>query len=485
MSTFTIPNVFIANTKIKSASMNANFAAITGVLNTNLLPAVGNASALVTTSSGGNLQSVLPLGAEGQTLVVDPTATMTGGLKWATPSTGTFGGEIYNLGLAMSASAGALTINLKQGDGVTDPAAGTGTVRVAMRNPTAGVGGYNERQIVTPLSITLSSGTTLGMIGSQNNSLWVYLVDSDGAGTMQLAASTIKLDDSRLANVIPESWPATIAIGAGTVTTASTPHGLSPRDTIVYTTTGSLPSPLVATQPYWVDTSSLTTTSFDPSLGPETGTITSTGVQTGTQTVHIANTRLVSNALYSGVAIRLIGRAIFNLATPGTWLVPNEIALQGSIEYEEGISAAYFGWNGDNINNSSAANFSSYQRIYDTHGVLNGIAAGGVTRFVCPIAGLYKIDYAYIAGIQTMSSAHENILAISVKNGLSVSSPSLFINETTGSIFIHDVGSTTIQAEAGDYLEMTLTGSALDSSFPASNSDQTLITFTLVGQSVL
>lgn len=485
MSTFTIPNVFIANTKIKSAAMNANFSSLASTLNTNLLPAVGNPSALVTTSAGGNLQSLLPIGTEGQTLVVNPTATSTGGLEWATPSTGTSASETYNLGLSMSATAGALTIALKQGDGTTDPAAGTGAVKVALRNPLPGVGGYNERSITTPLSLTISSGTTLGMMASQNNALWVYLVDTDGAGTMGLAASTVRMDDGRLQNVIPESFQATIAIGAGTVTTSASPNGLSPRDAVVYTTTGALPTDISAGTKYWVDTASLTGTSFDPCQWPEFGPITSSGSQSGTHTVHVANTRIVGSSLLSGVAIRLVGRAIFNLVTPGTWLAPSEVSLQGSINYDESISATYYGFsNFDNITDSHNCNLACYRPLSDTHGVLNGVTIDGITRFVAPISGAYNVCFSYRTNTVSMASS-SSIQTYVVVSGSGIIFPSDFVTQTAGTFAVGSNGSLTVNAEAGDYIEVVIVGIGTTINAPATDTGATSISITLVGESVL
>lgn len=379
MSVFTVPNIFVANTKIKSASVNANFAAIATTLNTNLLPAVGNTNALVTTDSGGNLRSVLPLGTEGQTLVVDPTATATGGLIFATPTAGISASQLDNVGLAVSASGGALTIALKQSDGVTDPTSGTGAAIIALRSPTASVGGYNSRQVITPLSMTLSLGTTLGMVANQNNSLWVYAIDTDGAGTMALGVSTLRVDDGQVQTVYPESSPVTISIASPAVFTMGTPP-FSDNDGVELTTTGSLPSGLFGQQPYYV--CNLSGSTFNLAIGAGGSPINTTGSQSGIQTIHVNNCQLVSNAMYSAAAVRLLGRAVFNLATPGTWTTPGIVEMYPMLTPTEVPSSYYSAANTGQTISATPTLISCQALISDTHGLVDELG-----QYIAPCSG--------------------------------------------------------------------------------------------------
>lgn len=364
MSVFTIPNVFVSNTKIKSASVNANFTAIASTLNTNLLPAVGNTKALVTTDAGGNLQSVLPIGTEGQTLVVDPTATTTGGLSWSTPSSGTAAGTLFNAGVANVANAGALTVSVKQSDGVTNPTSGTGAVQIGLRNPNQTIGGYNIRSVSGILSMSLSLGTTLGLSPAQNNNLWIYAIDSDGVGTIQLAVSTVRQDEGALQNVVPESSPVTVTIASPAIVTLNN-HGLVQGDKITLSTTGALPTGLVAGTVYYVGF--IDSNTFNLSSTPAPGSlITTTGSQSGIHTLHIAGGNLVSNSTYSNCPVKLLARGIYNLTTPGTWMIAQSLALSPTIQGTESIVAYYTNVAGSLA--SSLQNIAYPDIVRDTHG---------------------------------------------------------------------------------------------------------------------
>lgn len=109
---------------------------------------------------------------------------------------------INNLGLACSVGSNALTIALKGKDG-NDPSAGN-KVSVALRNPTLTNGTYNVRDITSALSLVISSGSTLGHTSSKYGEIFVYLIDSDGSGTMKLGVSSILLDESTLHTSVAE-----------------------------------------------------------------------------------------------------------------------------------------------------------------------------------------------------------------------------------------------------------------------------------------
>lgn len=406
MSVFTVPNVFVANTKIKSASVNANFAAIASTLNTNLLPAVGNTKALVTTDAGGNLQSVLPIGTEGQVLAVDPTATATGGLVFTTPTTGSSQTQLDNLGLAASVTGGAITISLKQSDGVTNPAPGTGAVIIGMRGVPSTLGSFNSRSITAALSTTISNGTTFGMIANQNNSLWVYSVDSDGAGTMVLAVSPVYNDDSILRDISVESAAATIDIASSTVT--SNNHGFQESDGVLFTSTGALPIGITAGTRYWVVNP--TTNTFQITDNLQNGALTFSGSQSGIHTIHVASPRLVSTMAYTGVSTRLIGKLILNLPTPGTWVMPVNIAMSDVSQPPEAIGMNYIG-----STRQGTGNLGCTTPAFDTHGLVD--LAG---QFLVPSggSGIYDVEVGYFANSLTVSVGDQALIDIII-NGVS------------------------------------------------------------------
>ena len=88
--------------------------------------------------------------------------------------------NIQNLGLLVTASAGDLTVAIKQADGLTDPAAGTGRVFIAFRDPTNANGSFTLDFFNTAFSVTIPNGATLGQAASVNQYIWVYAINDGG-----------------------------------------------------------------------------------------------------------------------------------------------------------------------------------------------------------------------------------------------------------------------------------------------------------------
>jgi hypothetical protein len=108
-----------------------------------------------------------------------------------------------NLGLSASASAGALTINLKQADGTTDPGAANDAVVVYFRDSTITSGAVVRREVTSALSLVIPSGATLGINATTPDfppTIAVYLID-DG-GTVRLAVRTKAYYSSDRENVV-------------------------------------------------------------------------------------------------------------------------------------------------------------------------------------------------------------------------------------------------------------------------------------------
>lgn len=141
------------------------------------------------------------VGTDGQILTAD--STQATGLIWSTPFSGTtFPTEMYNLGLSTSVAANALTINLKQYDGSTNPSSGNSAVKIAFRSSTSSSGSYVERSVTSSLSMTVSSGSTLGHASGVATYFYVYLLDN--AGTVELAVSTSLFDDTQIQSTTAE-----------------------------------------------------------------------------------------------------------------------------------------------------------------------------------------------------------------------------------------------------------------------------------------
>lgn len=150
----------------------------------------------------------------GQVLTADGAS----GTSWTTPAgLQSAPYDATNYSLTASVAASALTIALKSAGG-SDPSAGD-PVNIAFRSATAATGTYTVRSVTGALSVVVSSGSTLGHVSAQAEYIYVYALDN--AGTVELAVSSIKLDE-------------------GTRQTSTTEGGAGGADsrTTLYSTTG-------------------------------------------------------------------------------------------------------------------------------------------------------------------------------------------------------------------------------------------------------
>lgn len=130
---------------------------------------------------------------------------------------------VQNLGLSASVATNALTVNLKQSDGATDPTtAPSGLVKLGFRNSTSATGAYSLISVTSALSLTVPSGATLGQTSGVNQYVWVYALNN--AGTVELAVSGVKVFDDY-------SIQSTTTIGAGS-TSGSTLYSTTGRSNV-------------------------------------------------------------------------------------------------------------------------------------------------------------------------------------------------------------------------------------------------------------
>ena len=94
-----------------------------------------------------------------------------------------------NASLSVSSSSNSLTITVNGSDGL--PISSSNKVGISFRNSSASSGLRNGRVIESPLSITISSGSTLGVTSATAFRLWI--VASDDAGTVRLGVTKSSL----------------------------------------------------------------------------------------------------------------------------------------------------------------------------------------------------------------------------------------------------------------------------------------------------
>lgn len=359
----------------------------------------GTVSAAVTGTASGNTtytanQYGVVLSGSGNTMsVIAPVATTTyvlsntggtgGPPTWAAPASAPSSSyEQSNLGIANSASTGVLTVALKQSDGSTDPSSGAAAVKVGMRSSTLTSGLYNQRSITAALSQTLTAGTTLGMVITLTKPLWYYLIDSDGAGTMKIGISSIRYPENVLQSTLAESFSATATNATPCVFTA-TAHGLQNNDAVALT--GTPPtgfSIYTTTARYFVVNKATNTFQLSATPGGTAINSTSTG---SSIVIHIANTRMVSDAVYTNVPVRLIGRATFALSTVGTWVVPLEKDIGGAGMFPpEKVGISYTGAPVTGTLSGSPNPVTFGTLVDDSHNTYVG------NTWVVPIAGTYS-----------------------------------------------------------------------------------------------
>mgnify|MGYP001617396728 CR=1 FL=1 len=155
----------------------------------NILTFAGTDGSTLNVGTGGTLGTAafVNTGASGATIPLlngDNThsgiTTFTGHTKL---SNGVLGaGYLNNVGLAASVSANALTIEIKGKDG-SDPSA-TNPVEIAFRNATATTGDYSILTITAALSLTISSGSTLGTSSGVAARLWVVIFNDGGTARL-------------------------------------------------------------------------------------------------------------------------------------------------------------------------------------------------------------------------------------------------------------------------------------------------------------
>lgn len=138
--------------------------------------------------------------------------------------------SIINTGLEVSVAGNAMTIALKQADGSTN-ATSTSPSAIVFRSSTATTGGNVTRTVTGALSMTVSSGSTLGTASSSDHYLYVYAIDN--AGSVELAVSMSLFDESSLVSTTAEG-------GAGAADSNSVLYSTTARSNVACRLIGRL-----------------------------------------------------------------------------------------------------------------------------------------------------------------------------------------------------------------------------------------------------
>lgn len=299
---------------------------------------------------------------------------------WTTPAIQSY--ELNNVGFSTSVGSNVLTIALKQSDGSTDPSTGSAAVKAGFRSSTAGTGGYAERSVTSALSFTISQASSLGLPAVASY-LYFYLIDSNGSGTMKLAAAQVKYDEGSLQTTVAESSTVTISNASPGVIT-ETGHTRNANDPIRFTTTGGLPTGLSTGTTYYVK--SPISNAYNVSATPGGANINTSSAGSGTHTVHCFGYRLASDGNYSNVSVRFIGRGLFNEPTPGNWTANStENCLPLAIDQRQKIYAQYTG-NASTVISANTTNVDYATKAVDSHGAFSG------TMFLAPLTGWYTVN---------------------------------------------------------------------------------------------
>lgn len=132
------------------------------------------------TTTTSPFQSIASVGTAGQIL----TSNGAGALPTFQNSPGAPSGVLSNVGISASVAASALTITLTTAAGATPSA--TDIVSVPYRSSTEGTGTITQKSITSSLSLTISSGSTIGFISATAARAWLVVFDDAGTDRLGL-----------------------------------------------------------------------------------------------------------------------------------------------------------------------------------------------------------------------------------------------------------------------------------------------------------
>lgn len=230
------------------------------------------------------------------------------------------GQSLWNVGLQVTAAAGALTIALKQQDGSTD-ATSLSPALIVYRSSTATSGALVTRATTAAASITIPSTATLGMSANVTAILYVYALDN--AGTTILGVSQQYFDSVTLqsATAISTGSSSGSVMYASSATTSAACRCIG-RIVITVATPGTWVAPnSVSVWPFEIALPRLSTTSATTAVST-TVTVVNPTVLTQQAITYDTSTG-VATVLWTGNY--LISASIFT--SSATWAAGNSLQL--------------------------------------------------------------------------------------------------------------------------------------------------------------
>jgi hypothetical protein len=221
----------------------------------------------------------------------------------ASPAVFTEPAHGYSAGKGVQFSAATLPTGLTAGTTYYVSTAGLtpGSYQVAdtSAHALAGTNSINTSGSASTLTVSFANagGNEIGMTGSE--SLWIntnhngnlnalFALYVDPAGTDNSSCGSIGSPcltvHQAIVNMVPSGDGAAVTVDIPSSTFTKNGHGFKNNAGIVFTTTGALPTPLVANQLYWV--TNKTANIYQVSATPGGSAITLSGSQSGTQTEH-------------------------------------------------------------------------------------------------------------------------------------------------------------------------------------------------------
>ena len=229
--------------------------------------------------------------------------------------------DIINLSLVFTVAANALTCNVKARDG-SAPSANS-PVTVAWRNLTLTSGDFSENSITAALSLTVSSGSTLGHASAKAGDLYWYIINGGGP---ELAVSSKFFGEAGICSTTAEG-------GAGAADTAGVMYSVTARTNVSYRCIGRTVDTQTTAGTWTAVPTVVELWPFTPKLNIKTGTFTrDQATASGTQ-------QITGVGFEADVLLFFANQSSSSKASVGADAYAPAGATAGSVANAHGVSA--------------------------------------------------------------------------------------------------------------------------------------------------